>query len=112
MLFFILIFVIYELRGNKIWEPTGQKTDGVIIYSDQIDNIKKNHCEGRYLRSKDFIHPMNFIAAFGLSWIDYSQQKYRLKGKFPIIISCRFKDKMVDGQKEGEWIDKTFLGKM
>ena len=41
---------------------------------------------------------------------DQLQHQYRYKGKFPIIISCRFKDRMVDGQKEGEWIDKTFLG--
>ena len=42
--------------------------------------------------------------------IDQLQRQYRYKGKFPIIISCRFKDKMVEEQKEGEWIDKTFLG--
>ena len=43
-------------------------------------------------------------------YIDQLQRQYRYKGKFPIIISCRFKDRLVDGQKEGEWIDKTFLG--
>ena len=50
-MFFIMIFAIYELQGasNKNrGDPREQKTDGVIIYSDQIDNIKINHCEGRY----------------------------------------------------------------
>ena len=54
MLFIILIFCTFELRGDKHrGQPREQKTDGVIIYRDQIDNIKKNHCEGRYLCSKD-----------------------------------------------------------
>ena len=54
MLFIILVFCICELRGDKHrGQPREQKTDGVIIYRDQIDNIKKNHCEGRYLCSKD-----------------------------------------------------------
>ena len=57
MIFFILIYAIYEFQGasNKNrGDPREQKTDGVIIYSDQIDNIKRNHCEGRYLCSKHF----------------------------------------------------------
>ena len=74
MLFFILIFVIYELRGTKIREPTEQKTDGVIIYSDQIDNIKKNHCEGRYLRSKDLIHTMNFLVRQSIAKISIERE--------------------------------------
>ena len=54
MLFIIFIFCICELRGGKHrGQPREQKTDGVIIYKDQIDNIKKNHCEGPYLYSKD-----------------------------------------------------------
>ena len=99
MLFFILIFVIYELRGNKITEPTGQKTDGVIIYSDQIDNIKKNHCEGRYLRSKDLIHPMNFIASFGLFWIEYPQQNTDSKGNFQSLYRADSKTKWLMNKK-------------
>ena len=55
MLVIILFFCICELRGDKHrGHPGEQKTDGVIIYRDQIDNIKKNHCEGRYvLKSLD-----------------------------------------------------------
>ena len=32
-----------------------------------------------------------------------------MKGKFPVTISCRFKGEL-EGQKQGEWLDKTFLG--
>ena len=49
MLFVLLIFCICELRGDKNrGQAREQKTDGVIIYRDQIENIKNNHCEGRY----------------------------------------------------------------
>ena len=52
----------------------------------------------------------------GLKSIDHSLNIFYLnchksvfKGKFPLTISCRFTGEL-EGQKRGEWLDKTFLG--
>ena len=53
MLFLIFICIVDEggcsLNEQRIPdEPRARNTDGIIIYSDQIEKIKRYHCGGQF----------------------------------------------------------------
>ena len=51
MLILIFLLIFCRLDGSstrELQQPQKQHTNGVIIYSDQIEDIRQTHCEGRY----------------------------------------------------------------
>ena len=55
MLIFLFSYIFYDLNASNTGEsrsrtpgqPKQQKTDGIIIFKDQIENIRQTHCKGR-----------------------------------------------------------------
>ena len=60
-MFFLIFISIIDGRSSEVTlqkfsqnssgdrrpeKPIEQKTDGIIIFKDQIENIKRNHCGG------------------------------------------------------------------
>ena len=55
MLIFLFLFswlnVVHGLNMTKFEVPRKRNTEGVIIYKDQIENIRENHCNAMVLTS-------------------------------------------------------------